>query len=85
LSQFKKYHPSRNLKFNYLGIFQSLKLRILMDFFLISPKLNFPQNTLGGYGLIHGHGSVKLPNSGWEAVCSFHAWIFNPDILGKSM
>ena len=28
LSQFKKYHPSGNLKFNYLGIFQSLKLRI---------------------------------------------------------
>jgi len=25
LSQFKKYHPSGNLKFNYLGIFQSLK------------------------------------------------------------
>jgi len=23
----QKYHPSRNLKFNYLGIFQSLKLR----------------------------------------------------------
>jgi len=31
LSQFKKYHPSGNLKFNYLGIFQSLKLRILME------------------------------------------------------
>jgi len=30
LSQFKKYHPSGNLKFDYLGIFQSLKLRILM-------------------------------------------------------
>jgi len=28
LSQFKKYHPSGNLKFNYLGIFQSLKLLI---------------------------------------------------------
>jgi len=23
LSQFRKYHPSGNLKFNYLGIFQS--------------------------------------------------------------
>jgi len=31
LSQFKNYHPSGNLKFNYLGIFQSLKLRILME------------------------------------------------------
>jgi len=30
LSQFKKYHPSENLKFNNLGIFQSLKLRNLM-------------------------------------------------------
>jgi len=30
LSQFKKYYPSGNLKFNYLGIFQSSKLRILM-------------------------------------------------------
>jgi len=30
LSQCKKYHPSGNLKFNYLGIFQSLKLHILM-------------------------------------------------------
>jgi len=31
LSQFKKYRPSGNLKFNNLGIFQSLKLRILME------------------------------------------------------
>jgi len=31
LSQFKKYHPSGNLKFNYLGISQSLKLCILME------------------------------------------------------
>jgi len=30
LSQFKKYHLSGNLKFNNLGIFQSLKFRILM-------------------------------------------------------
>jgi len=27
-SQYKKYHPPGNLKFNYFGIFQSLKLRI---------------------------------------------------------
>jgi len=31
LSQFKNYHPSGNLKMNYLGIFQSLKFRILME------------------------------------------------------
>ena len=42
MSQFDKYHPSGNLKFNNLGIFQSLKLRILMEKFLsISLKLNF--------------------------------------------
>jgi len=27
----KKYHSSKNLKFNNLGIFQSLKLLILME------------------------------------------------------
>jgi len=31
LSEFKKYHPSGNLKFNNVGIFQSSKLRILME------------------------------------------------------
>jgi len=31
LSKFKKYHPSVTLKFNYLDIFRSLKLRILME------------------------------------------------------
>jgi len=42
----KKYHPSGNLKFNYLDIFQSLKLRILMEKILpISLKLNFTPNT----------------------------------------
>jgi len=55
LSQFKKYHPSGNLKFNYLGIFQSSKLRILMEKILsISPKLNFTTNILDCYGLNHG-------------------------------
>jgi len=28
LSQFQKYHPSENLKCNYLGIFQSLSLTL---------------------------------------------------------
>jgi len=31
LSQFQKYHPPGNLKFNYLGIFLSFKLRISME------------------------------------------------------
>ena len=53
LSELKKYHPSGNLKFNYVGIFQSSKLRILMEKILsISPKLNFTPNTLGCYGLM---------------------------------
>jgi len=52
LSQFKKFHPSGNVVFNYLGIFQSLKLRIFMEKILfISLKLNFTSNTLGCYGL----------------------------------
>jgi len=52
LAQFKKYHPSGNLKYNNLGIFQSLKLRNLMLKILqISLMLNFTPNTLGFYGL----------------------------------
>jgi len=52
LSEFKKYQPPGNLKFNYLGIFQSLKLRFSMEKILsISLKLNFTPNTLGCYGL----------------------------------
>jgi len=47
----KKYQPSGKLKFSNLGIFQSLKLRILMEkIFLISLKLNFAPNTLGCHG-----------------------------------
>jgi len=42
----KKYHPSGNLKFNNLSIFQSSKFRILMGkIVLISFKLNFTPNT----------------------------------------
>jgi len=52
LSKFKKYHPSGNLKFYNLDIFQSLKLRTLMGKILpFSLKLNFTPNTLGCYGL----------------------------------
>jgi len=47
----KKNHPSRNLKFYNLGIFQSLKLRILMEKILrISLMLNFTPNTLAVKG-----------------------------------
>jgi len=31
LSEFKKYYPPGNLKFNYSGIFQSLKLRFFTE------------------------------------------------------
>jgi len=52
MSQFKKDHPSGNLKFNDLVIFKSFKFRILMEkILLISLKLNFTPNTLGCYGL----------------------------------
>jgi len=52
-SQFQKYHPSGNLKFNDLGVFQSLKLVNSMGKILgISLKLNFTRNTMGCYGLI---------------------------------
>jgi len=52
LPKFKKYHNSGNLKFNHLGIFQSLKLRNLMGKILrISLMLNLALNTLDCYGL----------------------------------
>jgi len=48
-----KNHPSKNVKFNNLGIFRSLELRILEEKKLqISVKLNFTRNTLGCYGLM---------------------------------
>jgi len=51
--RFKKYYPSGNLKLSYLGIFQTLKLRISMKKILtISLKLSFTTDTLGCYGLI---------------------------------
>jgi len=54
LLQFKKYHPSVNLKYNILGISKSFKFRIFNrknSFQFL--KLNFTPNTLGCYGLIH--------------------------------
>jgi len=53
LSQLKKYHPSRNLNFNDLGIFRSLKLNISVKKILpISLNLNFTPFTLGCCGLM---------------------------------
>ena len=53
MSQFKNNHPSENLKFNNLSIFQNSKLRISLEkFLLISLKLNFTPNTLVSNGLI---------------------------------
>jgi len=46
LSHFLKNRLSGNLKFNNLGIFESLKLRILMKkISFLSPNLNFTPNT----------------------------------------
>jgi len=59
LVQFKKYHPPPlgNLKFNYLGIFQTLKLRNSIEEILSIPlKRNFTPNTLGCY---HGYTSIE--------------------------
>jgi len=54
-SPFQKYHTPGNLEFNYLGIFQSLKLRISMGkILLISLKLNFTPNTLDWYRVMQG-------------------------------
>jgi len=49
----KMYHHSGNLKFNNLGIFQSVQLRILMIKILpICPnKRNFTPNTQGCFAL----------------------------------
>jgi len=48
-----KFHPSGNLKFNYLGVVQSLNLRILMKkLFLVSLELSFTPKTLGCYGMM---------------------------------
>jgi len=48
----KKYHPSGNLKFSDLGIFQSLKFRNLLGK-TFEFQAKFSPNTLGTYGLTH--------------------------------
>jgi len=69
LSQFKKYHPSGNPKFNNLGIFQSLKLRFFVVFFTILLGVNFTQNTLGCFGLRkNGKGTNSLRRKTREAL-----------------
>jgi len=74
LSQLKKYHPSGNLKLNYLGIFQSLKLRSLMGKILsFSLELNFTPNTLGCYGLRK-----------WTlTLCRFFQWKVRSKYVGQ--
>jgi len=69
VSQFKKCHLSGNLIFNYLVISQSLKLRSLMEkFILISLKLNITLNTLGCYGLSYLKGMKNNFYRGKKAV-----------------
>jgi len=53
LPQFKKYHPSGNLRFNYSGIFQSLKLRISIEKIFSISKVNSTPYILAGYGLMN--------------------------------
>jgi len=61
LSQLKRYHPPGNLKLIFLGISQSLKLRISMGKILsISLELNFTPNTLGCSGLIGKYSTVLM-------------------------
>jgi len=51
-SEFKKYQPLGNPKFNNLGIFQSFKSRISKEnIFSMSLKLHFTPNALGCYWL----------------------------------
>jgi len=52
----QKISTPGNLKFNYLGVFLCMKLRILMGEILpIFLKLNFTPNNLGCYGLSFIH------------------------------
>jgi len=68
----QKISPPRNLNFNYSGIFQSLKLRILMEKILsISLMLNLTPNTLGCYGLLmHSKTHISLVGKWLTIVCN---------------
>jgi len=69
LCELKKYHPSPgNVKFNYLSIFQSLKLRIWLEIKILplSLKLNFTPNTLACYGLSTEAGNIYSISLGKE-------------------
>jgi len=75
----KKYHPSRNLKFFNLGIFQSLKLRILMEKILpISLKINFTPNTLGCYGLSE---KIRINSKIVQQGIWCHNWLGFPRLM----
>jgi len=57
-----KIKTLETLKFNNLGIFQSLKFLILMEkIFRISLKLSFPPSTLAYYNLL---GQIKFKKNG---------------------
>jgi len=73
LSEFKEYHPSWNLKLNYFGILQSLKLLLLMGknpfyfssaefhskyFGLLWVKVDILKRQAGIYGVWHVHGGA---------------------------
>jgi len=81
LSQFKKYHPSRNLKLNSLGIPHGLKLRNLMGKILrISLKLNFTPNAFGCYGSIQRNAS---PSSKYVPVLPAYFFLWDKTCLAK--
>jgi len=76
LSQFKKYHLSGNLKFNNFGIFQSLKLRILVENILpVSLKLNFTPNL----------GLLWVETTFFLEILSFWGVLFSVPKLGDSI
>jgi len=54
MSPFQKYHPPGNLKFNYSGIFQILKLRILKEKILsLSLKQKFHSKYFGLLSILY--------------------------------
>jgi len=73
LSQFQKSHPPPgNLKFNYSGNFQSLKLRISMEKILsISLRINFTPNTLGCYAGLLRVREVREKSGPFSLECHF--------------
>jgi len=60
LAQFKKYHASENLKFNFLGIFESLKLRLSMEKHLLN--FSYTKYHSKYFGLLWVGMDVKFEN-----------------------